>query len=103
MSKKFVEHDPLTGVTNYFHSLGDGKFVSEDVVDIAPTKDANAKLYNDAPKRWKHDANNHIASIPLPIYFDLKRQGIVADRKAFLKWLSDPDNRVFRTRPGRIV
>jgi hypothetical protein len=103
MSKKFVEYDPLTGVTNYFHALGNGQYVSEDVVDVAPTKDVNTRLFNDADKRWKHDANNHIASIPLPIYFDLKRKGIVADRKAFLKWLSDPDNRVFRTRPGNIV
>lgn len=102
MSKKFVEYDPLTGVTNYFHSMGDGTYVSEDVVDIEPTKDMNRKLFNDAPKRWK-DTNNHIASIPLPIYFDLKRKGVVADRKAFLKWLQDPDNAVFRTRPGRLV
>jgi len=102
MSKKFVEYDPLTGVTNYFHALGDGTYVSEDVVDIEPTKDLNRKLFNDAPTRWK-DTNNHIASIPLPIYFDLKRKGVVADRKAFLKWLQDPDNSVFRVRPGRFV
>lgn len=103
MSKRFVAYDPLFGVANYHHSIGDGKYVSEDVVDIAPTKDLNKALFNDAPKGWKHDANNHIASIPLPIYFQLKRQGKVDDRKAFLKWLSDPDNAVFRTRPGRLV
>lgn len=103
MSKKFVAHDPLFGVTNYFHALGDGKYVSEDVVDIAPTKDLNKALFNDADKGWKKDANNHIASIPLPIYFQLKRQGIVEDRKKFLKWIQDADNAVFRVKPGRLV
>jgi hypothetical protein len=103
MSKRFVAHDPLFGVSNHFHALGDGKYVSEDVFDAAPTVDLNKRLFNDAPKGWKHDANNHIASIPLPLYFDLRRKGVVADRKAFLKWLSDPDNRHFRTRPGNLV
>lgn len=103
MSRRFVDYDPLFGVTNYHHDLGDGKYASEDVVDLASTRDLNSALYNDAPRHWKKDANNHIASIPLPLYFDLKRQGIVADRKAFLKWLDNPDNRVFRTRPGRLA
>lgn len=103
MAKKLVSHDPLFGVTNYHHKVEDGKYVSEDTVDLAPTRDLNTALYNDASKHWKKDLNNHIASIPLPIYFDLKRRGVVDDRKAFLRWLEDGDNRVFRTRPGRLV
>jgi hypothetical protein len=103
MSRKFVDYDPVFGVTNTFHALGDGKYVSEDVFDAAPTVELNKALFNDAPKRWKHDANNHIASIPLPIYFDLKRKGVVGDQKRLFKWLEDPDNRAFRTRPGKLA
>jgi len=102
MSKKFVAHDPLFGVTNYFHEIEPGKYASEDVFDAAPTVETNKKLFNET-RKWNQDGNNHIASIPLPLYFELKRKGIVDDRKAFLKWLSDPDNRFFRTREGKIV
>jgi hypothetical protein len=103
MSKKFVDYDPLTGVTNYFHAMGDGSYVSEDVVDVMPTRETNKALFNDAPTRWKQDGYNHVASIPPTIWFELKRSGIADDEKALLKWIQDPDHSVFRTRPGRLV
>jgi len=43
-----------------------------------------------------------VASIPLNLYYDLKRQGIVDDPARFKKWLNDSDNRFFRTRGGRV-
>jgi len=43
-----------------------------------------------------------VASIPLNVYYDLKRRGIADDPKAMKKWLNDPDNRVFRTREGTV-
>jgi hypothetical protein len=36
------------------------------------------------------------------VYYDLKRRGIIDDPAAFRAWMNDPDNRVFRTRPGRV-
>jgi hypothetical protein len=33
---------------------------------------------------------------------ELKQQGIIDDPKALRRWLNDPDNRYFRTRPGRV-
>jgi hypothetical protein len=39
----------------------------------------------------------HVARIPMNIYMNLKKLGIVADRKKFEAWLNDPDNCVFRT------
>ena len=43
-----------------------------------------------------------VASIPLSLYFDLKKKGIADDPVAMKRWLNDPDQRFFRTRPGRL-
>jgi hypothetical protein len=36
------------------------------------------------------------------IYYDLQRRGILQDEKRLKAWLNDPENRVFRTRPGKV-
>ena len=43
-----------------------------------------------------------VASIPMPLYYRLKRDGIADDPKRMKAWLNDADNRFFRTRPGRV-
>ena len=50
---------------------------------------------------------NKIASVPLTVIDELNKQGImrgfhVLDQARFKAWLNHPDNRAFRTRPGRI-
>lgn len=48
------------------------------------------------------DFMTKIASVPMSIFYDLKKRGILGDNKAMKAWLNDPDNQYFRTRPGRI-
>lgn len=43
-----------------------------------------------------------VASIPLSVLFTKEMQKIRRDPAAYARWLDDPDNRVFRTRPGRV-
>jgi hypothetical protein len=43
-----------------------------------------------------------VARLPLHVYFELKRKGIADDKEAFAKWLDDPANSAWRTRPGRV-
>jgi hypothetical protein len=43
-----------------------------------------------------------VASIPLSVYYELKRQGIADDPKALRKWLNQSENRAFRTREGTL-
>jgi len=102
MAKIDTSYDPVTGIIETYHLNGDGKLVVEHGFDLEPTKRANKALFNERDNKWKGDANHHIASIPLPVYFQLKRR-IGNDKKAFLKWLEDPDNRVFKTKPGRLA
>jgi hypothetical protein len=50
---------------------------------------------------------NKIASVPLVVIDDLNKKGImrgfhVVDQARFKEWLNNPDNRAFRTRPGRV-
>ena len=66
----------------------------------------NQRKYTDKRTRWGDDLfDNKIASIPLTVFDELNKRGIVRgfhviDQKAFKKFLNDPDNRVFRTREG---
>jgi hypothetical protein len=53
-------------------------------------------------KRTKWGDMSRVASIPLSVYYDLKRRGIADDPVALRKWLNDGDNRVFRTREGTV-
>lgn len=71
---------------------------TQDVTEIV---EENKAAYNDAPGRWK-ETFNHVASIPIGLYFELKKKGIIDDQKAFKRWLNERDNRAFRTRPGTI-
>jgi hypothetical protein len=43
-----------------------------------------------------------VASIPLSVYYELKRQGIADDPKALRKWLNQSENQAFRTREGTL-
>jgi hypothetical protein len=69
--------------------------------DITALAERNKAEYNAAPSRHGEHFVRY-ASIPGNVYADLQRRGIADDEKAFKAWLEDPDNRVFRTRPGRI-
>ena len=99
--KKVLSHDPATGITRFFHwDDSRDEFVIQTRQETTQIVEANKIAYNDAPDRWGD--MTRIASIPASIYFDLKKKGIVDDPAAFKRWLSDPDNRFFRTREGAL-
>lgn len=104
MSSRAFSHDPDLGITRTFHYdyASDTACIqtAQDVTGIVGDSKAH---FNDVDERanWKGDMHR-VASIPLSIYFDLKQRGILKDQKAFKAWLNDPDQRFFRTRPGKI-
>ena len=95
MSKRIFDQDPLTGITRYWHMRENGEFVIETQQDVSKIADQNRRIYNETPDR--HGDMPRVASIPLPIYYDLKRRGIIDDQKKFKQWLNDSDQRAFRT------
>ena len=101
MTKRIFDTDPLTGITRYWHVKENGEYVIETVQEL-DVDESNKRARNSTDKRTKWGDMSRVASIPLSVFYDLKRQGIVDDQKAFKKWLNDPDNRVFRTREGTV-
>jgi len=61
-----------------------------------------------ANTKWGNDMfDNKVASIPMTVIDDLNKKQImqgfqVLDLKRFKAFLNHPDNRFFRTKPGRV-
>lgn len=68
MEKRLLDHDPLTGVTEYFHyDHMTGDVHIETVQDVDPILDVNKALQND-DEYTKHGMKEemwHFASIPI--------------------------------------
>jgi len=92
------------------HADGDGGIIVETRQDITANIEQNLKEFNsyDERAKWSDDIfGNKIASIPLTVIDDLNAKGImrgfaVIDEKQMKAWLNNPDNRFFRTRPGKV-
>jgi hypothetical protein len=92
------------------HADGEGGIVIETRQDVTANIEQNLKEFNsyDERAKWSDDMfGNKIASIPLTVIDDLNAKGImrgfaIVDQKRMKQWLNSPDNRFFRTRPGRV-
>jgi len=92
------------------HADGDGGIVIETRQDVTANIEQNLKEFNsyDERAKWSDDMfGNKVASIPLTVIDDLNAKGImrgfaVIDEKQMKAWLNNPDNRFFRTRPGKV-
>ena len=105
MDSRILGHDPMTGVPALFHSAAKADpFPIENRQELI-LDDLNVAEYNDVSTKsttqWKGNMHR-VASIPMVIYADMVKTGMIHDQKALKKWLSDPDNRVFRTKPGSL-
>lgn len=101
--RRRIEYDPITKVDQTFEMHPDGSFTIGDEQDIEPILQHNLDLRNlhDQRAPWTGDMH-HVASIPDVIMNDLIRSGMARDEKAMKKWLNDPANLPFRTRPGKV-
>jgi hypothetical protein len=69
--------------------------------DSEPILEFNKAQQLQTADHWRGEMHK-VASIPLHIYMDLKKQGIIDDPTRFKAWLNDRDNQAFRTRMGRV-
>jgi hypothetical protein len=102
MDSRLFDDDPITGTRRIFH-YDDGRVTLEtrqDVEDLVEYTKAVNNLHDERTP-WKGDLHR-VASIPMNVFMELQKKGIVDDEKAFKEWLNDRDYRVFRTRPGRV-
>jgi xylose isomerase len=96
------------GSVTTFHDVDNGGVVIAKEQNIDALIDANVKEYNNADSKWSDNAlENRVARVPLAVFDQLQKEGItrgftILDQKRFKAWLNNPDNRVFRTKAGRI-
>ena len=103
INSTLVSENKAIGQKQYWHDHDDGSVTIETVQTVDNVAEDNKATFNQFDERanWKGDMHK-VASIPMSIFYDLKRKGILDDPAAMKKWLNDPDNRVFRTRPGQV-
>lgn len=79
----------------------------ERTEDITPVLDANKRQYNQSDSHF-NETFNHVAKIPtIAIEKWCKLKGVtyyefMNNDKLTREFLNDPDNKFFRTKPGRI-
>ncbi len=103
INKRLVSENAAIGQKQYWHDHDDGSVTIQTVQDVEDVAESNKQSFNQVDERanWQGDMHK-VASIPMAIFYDLKRKGILDDPAAMKKWLNDSDNRVFRTRPGQV-
>ena len=101
--KKLFDFDPTTGTTKWWHYDADrDEATIETVFEVGDIVEQNKAQYAATDERTRWGEWSKVASIPMPLFYRLKSQGIVDDPKKMKAWLNDADNRFFRTRPGRV-
>jgi hypothetical protein len=101
--KRLISKDPEFGISQYYVSDPmEGKFRFETVQDCTPILEGAKAQYNSTDERAKWGEWAKVATIPLSIFHNLKRTGVADDKRKFSRWINDPDNRLFRTRPGKV-
>jgi len=101
--KRLFDYDPTTGTTKWWHYDADkDEATIETVFEVGDLIEQNKASFNSVDERAKWGEWSKVASIPMQLFYRLKNQGIVDDPAAMKRWLNDPDNKLFRTRPGRV-
>lgn len=103
METHLIEVDPLTQIKTFTHydHAHDIHYV-EEVQDVEPIIEYAKALYRQHDERSRWGSIAQVAEIPNTVLFDLIRDGTLFDQKRLRKWLNDPDNSAWRTRPGRV-
>lgn len=105
IESRLFDYDPLTGVTEVFHYDTVTDEVTMELQQTLVIDDLNAAQANSVsdygPTRWRGEWHK-VASVPLVVIEELRRNGVLNDNKALTRWLNDRDNQVFRTKPGHL-
>ena len=103
IGRRLVSENREIGQRQYWVDHDNGDVTIQTVQTIDDVAEANKSAFNQVDERagWKGDMHR-VASIPMSVFYDLQRKGILNDPVAMKKWLNDSDNRVFRTRPGQV-
>jgi len=112
MDKRLFDHNPVFGITRYsYYDADRDELHIETVQDVEPVVESNKAQFADTDERARWgDGLQKVATLPLNVLEDLMQKGILVPgkhgdgegNKRLRAWLNDPENRFFRTRPGRV-
>lgn len=107
LMKKLFNVDTFSGRHTVAHDDGEGGLILETKQDVSNIIEGNKKLFNQVTSQDKWGDITHVARLPLTVIDDLNKKGImrgfaVVNETEFKAFLNHPDNRFFRTRPGRL-
>lgn len=102
-----LNHDPDTGITEYFHVLEDGReWAVESRQDVSGVLAVNQELQKLDDGKWGD--GRCVATIPFTVLEELQRIGMidgmfnVKNNTDFAKWLNKAENKRYRTKLGRV-
>src|SRR6266576_2736899 len=86
-----MDRDPLLGRVRLFHDLGDDRFAVESQYDLEPTLDATQQARQEWPGHYRGTPGLGMtlaARLPMPIWMQLRKLGILQDPVALQRWLN---------------
>lgn len=95
-----LEVDPNGAIEYGHYDHATDELTIELAEDVEPLIELNKMQFNAQERSTRHKGFTKIMSLPHQIYQQEKKKGTFDDKKAFSRFVNDPDNRVFRTRPG---
>lgn len=106
-SRVLIDNSKTSGIV-VWHHFDDvtGEVTYEDRYDLQNFLDV-AAMERSADEQKDVDWGRKVASIPGPMYYELKRKGIIEKddpkQTKLMKWIMDPDNAKFRIWGGRLA
>ena len=101
--KKLFDKDDALGITRIWHYDEEtDKATIETRPDVSAIIEENKNEYAQIDERARWGEWTRVASIPMSVYFQLKREGKLDDDAYMKRWLNDPDNRFFRVKEGQL-
>lgn len=94
-----LDHDVLTGTMERMHVTTDQKLVFEQTVDVQSLGERNQALKNAVSRteRLPDGLGVKVASLPMMVYLDLRKRGILDDKVALRRWLQTDEAVPYRT------
>jgi hypothetical protein len=94
-----LDRDALTGTIEKMHVTTDQKLVFEQTVDVQGLGEYNQAIRNEVSRTESlpDGVGVKVASLPMMVYLDLRKRGILGDKAALRRWLQSDEARPFRT------
>lgn len=104
--RRLLSYDPFSGTRQYFEFdpvTEETRIITEtdSTPVMAVAQEERQAFRGRKGGNWKGDMHL-VARLPMAVFNDLRKKGILGDQKVMRKWLNESDNQVFRTRPGTV-